>query len=80
VPAVAFFICSLSPNATSCSPTDAQLVVKERTPAGWQDVINVPGTNFYLPKLGYLSTQKAVISYVQKSNNGPSPIMLLVQP
>jgi hypothetical protein len=78
--AVAFFICSLSPNATDCSPTDAQLVVKERSPSGWQDAINVPGTAFYLPKLGYLSTGKAVIAYVQKSNNGASPIMLLVQP
>jgi hypothetical protein len=79
-PAVAFFICSLSPSATSCSPTDAQLVVKELVGSGWQDVLNVPGTQFYLPKLGYLSTGKSVIAYVQKSNNGASPIMLLEQP
>ncbi len=79
-PAVAFFICSLEPSATSCSPTDAQLVVKELVGAGWQDVINVPGQQFYLPKLQYLSTGKPVIAYVQKANSGASPIMLLVQP
>jgi hypothetical protein len=80
--AVAFFVCSLSPGASigACSPTDAQLVVSERTPVGWQQVINIPGTNFYLPKLGYLSTGKAVIAYVQYANTGSSPVMLTVQP
>jgi hypothetical protein len=78
--AVAFFICSLEPMATSCSATDAQLVVSELAPAGWQQVINVSGTQFYLPKLAFLSSGKPAIAYVQKSNSGASPIMLITQP
>ena len=84
-PAVAFFVCSLQPSKSSAydcfGDPDAHLAIKERTPSGWEDLIDVPGDSFYLPKLGYLSTGKAVIAYRDyASASAPSPIKLLVQP